>query len=145
MPDYFAFLIPCEMIGLDNRRLKKFTTALSLKIAGASSPPINLWANFSPPRKIKKSLNPLFRVFTQGMRTSRDLELAASKRAVPLLLAMADSPVGDGDTVFIGLVLDVLCRVARLRVSGARYNVHDTLRLSCEWCLGAMGMALARL
>lgn len=56
----------------------------------------------------------------EGIRTSEDLELAAGKRAVPLLLAMADSPVGNGDAVIQGLVLDVLCKVASLERSGAR-------------------------
>lgn len=58
-----------------------------------------------------------------GIRTSEDLELAAWKRAVPLLLAMADSPVGNGDAVIQGLVVDVLCKVASLERSGARYGL----------------------
>lgn len=56
----------------------------------------------------------------KGIRTSEDLELAAGKRALPLLLAMADSPAGNTDAVIQGLVLDVLCRVASLERSGTR-------------------------
>lgn len=55
-----------------------------------------------------------------GLRTSEDLALASGKRAVPLLLAMADSPIGDADGALEGLVLDILHRVASLRRSGAR-------------------------
>ena len=54
------------------------------------------------------------------MRSGRDLELAVGRRAVPLAMALVDSPVGDGDPVLVGVVLDVLGRVARLRRSGAR-------------------------
>lgn len=61
------------------------------------------------------------------MRTSEDVELAAGKRAVPLLLAMADSPVGDGDVALQGLVLDVLGKVASLECAGARYG-HSAVR-----------------
>lgn len=59
----------------------------------------------------------------KGLRTSEDLELAAGKRAVPLLLAMADSPVGNGDAVIQDLIVDILGRVASLERSGARYGV----------------------
>lgn len=56
----------------------------------------------------------------KGIRTSQDLELAAGKRALPLLLAMADSPAGGSDPVIQGLIFDVLCKVAALERSGAR-------------------------
>lgn len=69
----------------------------------------------------------------EGIRTSQDLELAAGKRAVPLLLAMADSPVGNGDAVIQGLILDVLCTVASLERSGARYgSVWFGIRSTCR-------------
>lgn len=57
---------------------------------------------------------------SEGIRTSQDLELAAGKRALPLLLAMADSPAGTRDAVIQGLIFDVLCKVAALERSGAR-------------------------
>lgn len=57
---------------------------------------------------------------SKGIRTSQDLDLAAGKRALPLLLAMADSPAGSSDAVIQGLVFDVLCKVAALERSGAR-------------------------
>lgn len=59
-----------------------------------------------------------------GLRTSEDLAMASSKRVVPLLLALGDSPVGDGDTSIQGIVLDILCRVASLHRYGPRYTLH---------------------
>ena len=57
---------------------------------------------------------------------------------------MADSAVGDGDAVILGLVLDVLCRVSRLERSGARcekanglclviFCMIDFALLMCGW------------
>ncbi|CAM9715239.1 unnamed protein product, partial [Ectocarpus sp. 4 AP-2014] len=62
----------------------------------------------------------MLRALRDGLRTSEDLELAAGKRAVPLLLAMADSPVGNGDAAIQELIVDILGRVSSLERSGAR-------------------------
>ncbi|CAM9189876.1 unnamed protein product, partial [Ectocarpus fasciculatus] len=67
----------------------------------------------------------MLRALRDGLRTSEDLELAAGKRAVPLLLAMADSPVGNGDAVIQELIVDILGRVASLERSGARYLLNS--------------------
>ncbi|CAN0256779.1 unnamed protein product, partial [Laminaria digitata] len=84
----------------------------------------------------------MLRALRDGIRTSQDLELAAGKRAVPLLLAMADSAVGDGDVVILGLVLDVLCRVSRLERSGARYLLNSVGLVA--WCRLVLGRGLTR-
>lgn len=55
-----------------------------------------------------------------GIRTSEDLGLAVAKRAIPRLLAMVDSPIGDQDAALQALGLEILSRIAALQRSGTR-------------------------
>ncbi|CAM9109591.1 unnamed protein product [Choristocarpus tenellus] len=82
----------------------------------------------------------LLRGLRDGLRTSQDLGIVARERAIPLLLAMADSPAGDGDTALMGLVLDIVCRLASLEQSGTRYLLN-TIGI-VAWCRLVLGRDL---